>query len=136
MEYIAVVMKSESSDSRNYDAEQMLSFAFANYALCSLRGDTEAPLIPVELGKKDSVSTFFGGDEMRLLPKSSAALSYELNRETMVAAPVRRGQRLGVLTVRSGDTVVATVPLLAAEDVARTGYFGILGRLAGSIVGM
>ena len=136
VEYIAVVMKSESSDSRNYDAEQMLSFAFANYALCSLRGDTEAPLIPVELGKKENVANFFGGDEMRLLPKGSAALSYELSCETMVAAPVRRGQRLGVLTVRSGDTVVATVPLLAAEDVARTGYFGILGRLAGSIVGM
>ena len=38
VEYIAVVMHGETADSRNADAEAMLDFAFANYALCSLRG--------------------------------------------------------------------------------------------------
>lgn len=136
VEYIAVVMKSESSDSRNYDAEQMLSFAFANYALCSLKGDTQAPEIAVELGKSERVKTFFGGDEFKLLPKTDSALTYELVCEDSVKAPVKRGDRLGVLTVRSGENTVATVPLLAAEDVARPGYFGILGRLAGSMLGL
>ena len=56
--------------------------------------------------------------------------------EEKIAAPVTRGDRLGALTVRSGETVVATLPLLALEDVARPGYFGILGRLAGSMLGM
>ena len=136
VEYIAVVMKGESSDSRNYDAEQMLSFAFANYALCSLKGDTEAPEIPVELGKSESVKTFFGGDEFKLLPRTDAALTYELACENSVKAPVKRGDRLGMLTVRAGENTVATIPLLAAEDVDRPGYFGILGRLAGSMLGL
>lgn len=136
VEYIAVVMNSESSDSRNYDAEQMLSFAFANYALCSLWGESAAPQIPVELGKSDNVSTFFGGEEAALLPKNLSQLSYELSCEEKIAAPVKRGDRLGALTVRSGETVVATVPLLAAEDVERLGYFGMLGRLGGSMLGM
>lgn len=136
VEYIAVVMKSESSDSRNYDAQQMLDFAFANYAICSLRGDTVCPDIPVELGKSEKVSTFLGGEEFVLLPKTLSQLTYDLVCEEKIAAPVKRGDRLGALTVRSGDTVVATVPLLALDDVARPGYFGILGRLAASILGM
>jgi len=136
VEYIAVVMKSDSSDSRNYDAEQMLSFAFANYALCSMWGDAEAPAIPVELGKSESVDTFFGGEEFKLLPKTNSNLTYELSCEDSVKAPVKRGDRLGMLTVRSGENTVAAVPLLAAENVARPGYFGILGRLAGSMLGL
>lgn len=136
VEYIAVVMKGESAESRNYDAEQMLDFAFANYRLCSLRGDTQAPRISVELGKSEAVESFFGGDEYALLPRTGGELSYELVCEKRVAAPVKRGDRLGVLTVRDADKVVATLPLLAAEDVPRLGYFGILSRLAGSFVGL
>lgn len=136
VEYIAVVMKSESSDSRNYDAQQMLNFAFANYTLCSLFGDSTPPVIPVEMGVKDSVATFFGGRELALLPRQSSQLSYELNCESRISAPVQQGQRLGVLTVRSGDTPVASVPVLAAEAVPRPGYFSLLASLAGRLLGM
>ena len=136
VEYIAVVMKADSSERRNYDAEQMLNFAFANYRLCSLWGDNTAPGIAVELGKAESVKSFFGGDEFVLLPKNGAELSYELVCESVVPAPVARGDRMGVLTVRAGDRVVAEVPLLASEDVPRRGYFGILGRLTGGIMGL
>ena len=54
----------------------------------------------------------------------------------MVQRSICGTKGLGMLTVRSGENTVATVPLLAAEDVARPGYFGILGRLAGSMLGL
>ena len=37
-------------------------------------------------------------------------------------APVSRGQRLGTLTVKSGDLVLKEVPLVAAQEVERLSY--------------
>ena len=136
VEYIAVVMNGATADSRNYDAEQMLSFAFANYRLCSLRGDVKEPLIPVELGRAETVKSIFAGPEYALIPKNSAEASYELQCDKQVSAPVKRGDKLGVLTIRSDENVISRISLLAAEDVDRLGYLGLLGYLAGCFVGL
>ena len=72
VEYIAVVMHGESADSRNADAEAMLDFAFANYTLCSLRGDTALPEVRVELGKSEFVPAVFSGAEYAVAVRSGA----------------------------------------------------------------
>ena len=44
VEYIAVVMHGETADSRNRDAETLLSYGFANYRLIPLSGSAPLPL--------------------------------------------------------------------------------------------
>ena len=48
-------------------------------------------------------------------------------------APVKAGDTLGELTVSINGKTVETVPILAAEDVERLGFFGLFARLGGSL---
>lgn len=136
VEYIAVVMHAESADSRNADAQAMLDFAFANYTLCSLRGDAALPEVRVELGKSEFVPAVFSGAEYALVARSGAAPEYALSMDASVPAPVRAGDRLGTLTVSLGGENVANVPIVAGADVPRLGYPGLLGLLGGSLIGL
>ena len=136
VEYIAVIMHGESIDSRNNDAITLLNYAFANYALCPLTPEGELPLLPVEMGKEDFLSLRLDGPGYALVPKGGAGPDYELTLPERVSAPIREGDPLGTLTVRRGDQVVAEVPVLAGEEVARIGFGGIFLRLAGSLFGL
>ena len=134
-EYIAVVMHADTSDARNRDAEALLNYAFATFRLLPLTQGQRLPTVPVELGRADAVSLRYEGPAYRLVPKGGEA-DYALTLPSSVPAPVAVGQRLGTLRVTLGGETVAEVPVCAAEDVARIGYFGLLTRLAGSLVGL
>ena len=133
VEYIAVVMHAESSESRNRDARTLLDVGFANYSLCSLRMEQPLPELKVELGRADSVSLEYGGEAYALVEGKGQTPEYDLRLKKTVQAPVRAGEALGELTVRIRGQVVETVPILAAEDVERVGFFGLFRRLGGSL---
>ena len=134
-EYIAVVMHSENSDSRNKDAEALLNFAFACYRTIALNDGKELPQIPVELGTKSHVLLEYGGEETAVVPKG-ADPEYSLELVKSVSAPVRKGDKLGEVTVTIDGRTAAKVPVLAAESIDRIGFFGLFGRLAGSLFGL
>ena len=67
VEYIAVVMHGESSESRNRDAQTLLDVGFANYSLCSLRMEQPLPEVKVELGRAESVALEYGGEAYALV---------------------------------------------------------------------
>lgn len=135
VEYIAVVMHSESADSRNADAEALLNHAFANYTLCPLKLSTPPP-VRVDMGVRRYVSTALGGEDFALVPRSAGAAEYSLSVEERVSAPVRAGDKLGVLIVRQNGKAVAKLPVLAAEEVPRLGFGGIFARLGLSMLGL
>ena len=135
VEYIAVVMHGETADSRNRDAETLLSYAFANYRLIPLSDGRELPALPVELGKKKTAPLRYDGAAYQLAAKG-AEPSYTLTLPSRLAAPVKEGQRIGSLHVTVGGEQVAEVPVCAAEDVPRIGFGGILAKLALSLVGI
>ena len=133
VEYIAVVMHAESSESRNRDARTLLDVGFANYSLYPLRMEQPLPELKVELGRAESVSLEYGGEAYALVEGKGQTPEYDLRLKKTVQAPVRAGEALGELTVRIRGQVVETVPILAAEDVERVGFFGLFGRLGGSL---
>lgn len=135
-EYIAVIMHSESAESRNADAAALLDYAFANYSLCQLRDSKPLPSVPVGMGKAASVPLDYGGAEYAVTAKTGTEPSYVLDLTARAAAPVHKGDRLGTLMVYSGDKLISSVPLVAAEEVERLGYFGIIARLSGAMLGL
>ena len=135
VEYIAVIMHSETPEKRNAEAEALLDYAFAACRLIELNDGSQLPLIPVELGEKSHVALEYGGEQKALLPKG-AEPEYELEFTERIKAPVKKGDRLGNVNVMINGERVAQCPIVAAEDVARIGFFGIFGRLAGSLVGL
>lgn len=133
VEYIAVIMHGESIDSRNNDAMTLLNYAFANYSLCSLRPEGELPCLPVELGGEGSVALEYGGAEFALVRKSGAQPEYSYELPERLKAPIYKGDVLGRINVTLGGERAAEIPLLAAANVPRIGFFGMLGLLGKSL---
>ena len=135
VEYIAVVMHGESADSRNRDAETLLSYGFANYRLIPLTDGKALPSLPVELGKKKLVPLTLNGPAYCLPPKGGEP-SYTLSLSPSAAAPVQNGQQLGSLSVTVGGEQIAEIPVCAAEDVDRVGFGGLFAKLGLSLLGV
>ena len=136
VEYIAVVMHCGSIDARNEDAKTLLNYAFASFTLCPLRAGGDLPEIPVELGKEKSVRAEYGGSEYALVRRGGSGAKYDIELLPKAAAPVRRGDRLGTLTVSIGGETVAEAPIVAAGDVERIGFFGTFALLGLSLFGL
>ncbi|MCI9331442.1 MAG: D-alanyl-D-alanine carboxypeptidase [Oscillibacter sp.] len=130
MELIAVIMKGATSAQRFEDAQTLLSYGFANYALRKVVPDQALPPVPVELGVQATVQPVLGEGGTLLLEKAKAGnLSQSVTLEERVAAPVTLGDRMGTLTVFSGEEVVAEIPLLAGEEVPRVTFGQMFLRL-------
>lgn len=126
MELIAAVMKAPTSADRFETAKNLLNYGFANYTLLEIYPDEALPLIPVTMGAQDSVQPIFAAPNKVLLEKTAlSSLEKSLELEETIAAPVSAGQQLGSLTVSAGGKVVAVLPLVAAEAVARLTYWDI-----------
>ena len=135
-EYIAVIMHASTSDARNKDAMALLDYAFDRFSLCPLRSPEALPRVRVDMGKEKYVSLVYDGAENAVIPKNSGEIRYDIKAEERVPAPVHQGDRLGTVTVKCGEKIVATLPLLSESDAERIGYFGILKRLAEGLIGL
>ena len=119
MELIAVVMGCTTSNERTAACKAMLDYGFANFAVISPELP-QAQSVPVTLGKADTVAAMPAGTTGLLIDKAQkSGVTTEVTLEEGVTAPVSQGQRLGTMTIRSGEQVLAEVPLVAEEAVER-----------------
>ena len=119
MELIAVVMGCQTSKTRATACKSMLDYGFANYALIAPRLE-DAVTVPVELGKEKQAAVMPGNARDLLIEKGLRnAVTTEVTLEETVPAPVSRGQRLGTMTVRAGERVLAQIPLVAVKGVEK-----------------
>ena len=118
LELIAVVMGAETSQERFAACKSMLDYGFANYALVTPESTTGT--VPVKLGKEQQIGVIPGETPQFLIDKAQrSSVTTELSLEASVTAPVSAGQRLGTLTVRVGDQVLAQIPMVAQTAVDR-----------------
>ena len=116
---IAVVLGCETSQERFSACKSMLDYGFANFALVTPEAPKDAS-VPVTLGVTDTVAAVPGEDTALLIDKSQRdQVTVAVELESTVAAPVSKGQRLGTMTVRAGEQVLAQIPMIAAEGVPR-----------------
>ena len=129
MELVAVVMGAESSTVRFAACKQMLDYGFANYALYTPELSGEAR-VAVRLGREDAVNAVLRGDNAILVEKGErSGIQTEVSLEEQVSAPVSEGQRLGTMTLRTGDRVLAELPLVAERKVERVNWGDLFIRI-------
>lgn len=130
MELIAVVMGAGSGDDRFEAARKLLDFGFANFTtVAAYPEDAPAP-VPVLLGKRADVQPVLEKEVKIVVEKAAAGnLVREVTMAQDVEAPVTKGQKLGELTVKSGDEVLAVVPFVAGEDIGRLGWWDVFSDL-------
>ena len=131
MELIAVIMKGNTSDSRNADAKTLLNYGFSTYALVDVQPEEPLPALPVTLGAADTVAlTLPEEGRTVLLEKSrSGGLTQTVELPEAVPAPLQAGDTVGTLTVsREGETLL-TVPIVVAETVEALTWREMTARL-------
>ena len=119
LELIAVVMGCKTSPERFNACKSMLDYGFANYALVSPELGEDA-IVPVKLGTADAVKAVPAEQNALLIDKAQRNLvTTETALDPEVEAPVSKGQRLGTLTVKAGEQILAQIPLVADAPVEK-----------------
>ncbi len=124
MELIAVVMGAETSKERFAACKGMLDYGFANFALVAPQ--TQEGTVPVKLGESAFV-TAVPAEPVRLLVDKAQRgdVTVDMTLEEALTAPVSQGQRVGTMTVRCGQQILAQVPMVAKDAVPRLTWWQI-----------
>lgn len=128
MELIAVVLGGETSQQRFEDAKTLLNYGFSAYALADVT-PAEAPLVPVRLGRSPTVAAELPQSKLLVSKGQAGSLTQAVTLREDLSAPIAKGSPVGTLTVKSGDTVLAELPLTSAADVERMSWSDLFLRL-------
>ena len=130
MELIAVILKGKTSPERFADAQTLLNYGFES-TIATKRDDiVYIEVVAVRLGTQATVQPVLGEENQLLLEKAKTGeLGQSVTLEPSVQAPVAVGDRLGTLTVTSGEEILAELPLLAGETVPRITFRQMLPRV-------
>ncbi len=123
---ISVMSGLKSNKERSEEAEKIMNWGFRefdNYTMLT-EGQKIAD-IPVWFGKDNTVGLVVGEKVRNTLQKS------KINKVKMTAiydkpvqAPIKKGDRLGVIKIEIPGQPQAEIPLLADKDVEKLGFFG------------
>lgn len=129
-EFIAIIMHSDSSDSRNSDAKTLLDYGFSNYSVYSLRATEALPPILIEFGEMEAITPDYNSEDYMLISKSlSEDISYSLDLPETIKAPIEKGQVIGYMKIVSGTNIIKNVEIVSAYDVDRLSCFDIFKEL-------
>lgn len=118
---IAVVNGCESENDRNADIKKLLMFGFRAFVGCHIcKANKPITFAKVWLGKKASVALCTHEDIFISVPKKHKKDLVVLAKiKEPIEAPIKAGQKLGILTYQYSSRVSRKYNLYASEDVGR-----------------
>lgn len=131
MRVIAVVMGADSTKERNAQVSQMLDYAFNHFQTKKLfeKGDkiTELNLLKAEnkitdVVASESISTLYRRGESTDKITTDIRLVKDLN------LPVKRGEKVGELIVKNGDTFLSKSALTVEEPIQQASFLTLWKR--------
>ena len=125
-----------SVQERAEEAEAVVNWAFRQFVQKSF-GSKGIRIAEVDLwnGADRSVGVVLGNDLKVLVPVlGDEQVSFELEYENPIPAPVKKGQKIAVLKVHPKGLPETEVPLLAEKDVAVGGFFAHLSTAAKTLL--
>jgi D-alanyl-D-alanine carboxypeptidase (penicillin-binding protein 5/6) len=92
----------------------------------------------VQMGSSSSVDLVAPHNLAVTIPAGLAtgATSMKVRYQGPLVAPITKGQQVAELVITTGDTPPQVVPLVAANDVDRAGFFGRIWLGLKSLFGM
>lgn len=129
---IAVILGAPTSQIRFNEARKLLDYGFANYesVMVVRKGQIVQNEIPVTGGKTSRIMGVAADNLSLLLTKGdSKEFAKEVQISAPLKAPIREGQKIGVLTVKKDGKEVGKVDILAGESVEVAGVFDYFNRI-------
>jgi len=128
---IAVIMAAPSSKVRFAEASKLLDHGFANYSsvLVGKKGDVYGT-VRVARGIKSELDCIVPEDTKLLVKKGE-----ERNAERIVSlngiiqAPVKKGQKIGEITLKTKDKAIGKINLVASESIDKVNYLNIYSAM-------
>ena len=122
---IEVMTGMKSNKERSEEAEKLMSWGFRefnNYKIFEA-GQTIAE-VPVWFGTQPTVTLKIGKDVVETLPRNKAdETKLVAVYKKPLPAPITKGEQLGVVKIEVPGMETAEVPLYAAENIAKQGFF-------------
>lgn len=129
---IAVILGAPTSQIRFNEARKLLDYGFANYESIMVvrKGQIVQNEIPVTGGKTSRIMGVAADNLSLLLTKGdSKEFAKEVQISAPLKAPIREGQKIGILTVKKDGKEVGKVDILAGESVEVAGVFDYFNRI-------
>ncbi len=135
MELVAVVMGGSTSADRFNGAKKLLDYGFANYSFMKYNPKIEKnTYIKVLKGESRSVKAECNGSVSILSKKAEAdKITTKIKLNETVTAPVKKGDKIGSVSVYLGDEEVGSVDITAAKTVKKLTLKSALGWLIAAI---
>lgn len=125
MTLICVIMGAETRDKRNATAASLLDWGFATYGLYSDPGGTTDP-VRIRGGVTDSLTGSYPAYTCVLEKAETERVQKVISLEEGLAAPIKKGEKIGTVSYMLGEQTLATTDILADESVEKIGYWGLL----------
>ena len=120
MTLVATVMAANTKEDRMADATALLNYGFANYQAYQPEVSQVPTTLPVELGQNDSVALCVEDMGQITVEKEKAAtLQTQVVLPEVLQAPVVQSQKIGEIRIWAQEQLLCTVPIKAAQTVAR-----------------
>ena len=129
---ILVINGLPSMQARADEPARVIEWGFREFSAYTLikPGET-VDTLPVWLGQAPNVTVVTGGGlTVTMAQEERRGLKVTMQAQVPLPAPIAKGQTVGKLVITAPGFVTREVPLVAAEDVARLGFFGRLGAAA------
>ena len=124
---IAVIMKGPTSAIRFNNATSLLDYGFNNFSYKSFgkQGDIVKSIV-VTKGVSEEVNAVFETSPSFLIKKGEeSGITYEINLNNSIQAPVTQGQQLGTIKYYLNDNELETVSLVAETSIEKVGLLNI-----------
>lgn len=128
---IAVIMRGETSAIRFSEAKKLLDYGFSNfeYVECSKKDDL-VKSITVDKGINNNVDAIFDSAQGCLIKKGTfKSITTNISLPDKVSAPIAKGQKLGEVTYSIDGKNIATVDIVAKENVKKISFVNMSVRV-------
>lgn len=136
IELIAVIMGADSSKERFADAVKLLNYGFGKCQLYTDDSTDGIRSVPVENGVQESVKA--GRKEpFTYLDTEGANLNgteRKINLEQKIAAPVKKGDKVGSIEYSLNGKVIGESDIIALEDVKKASFPDRLAKAAQALL--
>ena len=123
---ISIVLGAASENARANESQKLLNWGYTAFESVKLFEGNQAVVSPA-IWKGRSATAKLGRPlaiVVTVPTGEGAKLKTEVVRPDPLVAPIVKGQQVGILKVKSGDQLLAEVPLVALEAVEEAGLLG------------
>lgn len=134
MSLISVVLGADTSEDRFTSASNMLDYGFANYQIIVPEIDeTQISTVKVINGIEKSVMPIYDETDKILVKKGGEDITYEYKTEPSVSAPVKSGDKLGEIIIKSGNETIRTVKLYSGKNIEKISFSYVFKEMLSNI---